>query len=89
MTKERKYLISKYFLKFNSAQIKFDSNVIIMIKKSYIDGIFSVINYVANFTNFRQIIRKMLLSKEQYLAQKAKNAYITSKYQLKASFDLF
>lgn len=64
MTKNREYLISSYLLKFNNTQIKLNSNGIILIKESYIGRIFLVTDYVVNFTGFKGIIKKKLLSKK-------------------------
>lgn len=64
ITKDKKYLIFIYPLKFNSAQIKFDSNDIVLTKESYIGGILPVINHATNSTSFRGITRKKLLPKK-------------------------
>lgn len=66
--KDWKYLTSIQSIKFNRVQIKLDSNGIILTKKCYIGGIFPVIDHDADSTNSKEIIRKKLLPKEQYLA---------------------
>lgn len=53
-----------------------------MTKKSHIEEIFLVTDHVINSTSSKEIIKKKLLLKEQYLAQRAKSAYIVSIYQL-------
>ena len=68
MTKNRKYLIFAQTLKFNGAQIKLNSNSIILIKKSHISYIFLVTDYNIDFTSLKRIIKKKLLPKKQYLA---------------------
>ena len=64
MTKDRKYLILIYSLKFNGAQIKLDSNGIILTKKSYIRGILLVINHATDSISFKKITKKKLSLKE-------------------------
>lgn len=64
MIKNIKYLTSANLLKFNNIQIKLDSNKTIIIKKSHIKKIFLVIDYVADFTCSKQIIKKNLLPKK-------------------------
>ena len=88
ITKDREYLTSAHPLKFNSAQIKLDSNGIVLTKKSYIGGILLVTDYTADSTSSKRITKKKLSPKKEYLAQKAIGAYIASVCQPKASFDL-
>ena len=89
MTKDWEHLTSSQPLKFNRTQIKFDSERIVLIKKSYIGGILSVTNHDVDSTSSRGITRKKPSPKEQYLAQSAKGAYIASICQPEASFNLF
>ena len=88
MTKEREYLTHVHPLKFNGIQIKLNSNGIVLTKESHVGGILPVIDNVTDSTCSRGITRKKLSPKEQYLAQRARGAYIASMCQLKASFDL-
>ena len=88
ITKDWEHLTSSQSLKFNEKQIKFDLKKIVLRIKSHIGGIFLVTNYDADSTSWRKIIKKKLSPKEQYLAQRAKSAYIAFIYQLKAFFDL-
>lgn len=80
MIKDKKLFTPIYFLKFNSAQIKFDSNRIVITKKSPVKKIPPVINHVVDSTSSKEITRKKLSLKKQYLAQKTKDAYIASMY---------
>ena len=66
ITKNREHFTSAHLLKFNGAQIKLNSNRIVLIKKSHIGEIFSVTNHVADSTSSRRITRKKLSTKEQY-----------------------
>ena len=88
MTKDREHLTSAHSLKFNGAQIKLDSNEIVLTKESHVGGILPVTDHVADSTSSRGITRKKLSPKEQYLAQRARGAYIASVCQPEASFDL-
>lgn len=62
--KNKEYPTSTYFLKFNNAQIKLNSNRIILIKKCHIREIFLIIDHITDFTSFRRIIRKKLSLKK-------------------------
>lgn len=88
MTKDRKHPTSAYTLNFNGVQIKLVTNGIVLIKESHVGGILPVIDHIADSTSFREITRKKLSSKEKYLAQRARVAYIASICQPKASFNL-
>ena len=88
MTKEQEHLTFTQPLKFNGVQIKLDSKGIVLTKKSYVGGIFLVTDHDVDSISSRRITREKFLSKEQYLAQKARGAYITSVYQPEVSFDL-
>ena len=59
-----------------------------LIKESHLGDILPVINHDADSTSSRGITRKKLSPKEQYLAQRARVAYIASMCQPEASFDL-
>lgn len=64
MTKNKNYFIFTHFLKFSGAQIKLNSNGIILTKKSYLRDIILVTNYNADSTSFKKITKKKLLLKE-------------------------
>ena len=68
ITKDREHLTSTQPLKFNGAQIKLDSEVIVLTKKSHVGGILLVTDHDVDSTSSREITRKKLLPKEQYLA---------------------
>lgn len=71
MTKHYKYLTFAQSIKFNKTQIKFDKDDIVLIKKSYINDIFLVIDHNIDSTGLKNIIRTKLLLKKQYMTQKA------------------
>ena len=88
MTKDREYLTSAQPIKFNKTQIKLDSDGIVLTKESDVGDILLVTDYDADSSSSRGITRKKLSTKEQYLAQKARGAYIASVCLPEASFDL-
>lgn len=89
ITKDWEYFTSTKSIKFNKAQIKLDSNGIVLTKKSHVGGIFLVTKHDADSTSLSEITKKKLSLKEQYLAQRARRAYIVFVCQPEASFDLF
>lgn len=89
MTKDIKYFICVYFLKFNGAQIKLDLYNIVLIKKSYVGENLPVTNYIAYFTYCSGVPKKKLSFTKEYLAQMARYGYIIFVYQLKAYFVFF
>lgn len=57
MANDKKYFTFAQYLKLNSAQIKLDSNSIVLIKDNYVDNNFLFINYNANFTSIKELLR--------------------------------
>ena len=64
MTKDREYLTFTQPLKFNRAQIKLDSEGIVLTKESHVGGIFLVTDHNADSTCSRGITKKKLSPKE-------------------------
>ena len=64
ITKNQEYLISVQPIKYNRIEIKLNLNGIVLTKKRHVGGIFLVINYDADSTSLKEIIRKTLLPKE-------------------------
>lgn len=58
ITKDWEYLTSAQSIKFNGAQMKLDSNGIVLIKESYVSGILPLIKHDADFTSSKEIIKK-------------------------------
>jgi hypothetical protein len=92
MIKTREQLISNNLLKFNDTRIeRIDSNDAIYFRQeTHIQGI-QLINLIESIiiTSARDKIRAMLILKDQYIAQRAREAYLTSICQSEASFNLF
>lgn len=89
MTKDQEYFTSIQLLKFNRTQIKFDSKDIVLTKESHVREILLEIDHNKDSTSSREITRKKLSPMEYSLTQKARDIYIFSICQSKASFDLF
>jgi hypothetical protein len=92
MIKTREQLTSINSLKFNDTRIEqIDSNKVIYFRQeTHIQDI-QLINSI-EFTiiiSARDKIRAMLILKDQYIAQRARETYLISIYQSEASFDLF
>ncbi len=91
MIKTREQLISDNSLKFNDTRIeRIDSNEIIYFRqKTHIQGI-QLINSVEStiIISVRDKVRIKLISREQYVIQRAREAYLTFICQSEASFDL-
>lgn len=88
MTKDHKYLTSAQPIKFNGAQIKLNSDGIVLTKESHVGGILLVTGHDADSTSSRGVTSTKLSPKEQYVAQRARGAYIASMCQPEASFDV-
>jgi hypothetical protein len=92
MIKTREQLISDKLLKFNDTRIeRIDSNDTIYFRqKTHIQDI-QLINLIESIiiTSVRDKIRAMLILRDQYIAQRTREAYLTFICQSEASFDLF
>jgi hypothetical protein len=92
MIKAREQLISDNSLKFNDTRIeRIDSNDTIYFRqKTHIQDI-QLIDSVEStiIINARDKMRIKLIFRDQYIAQRAREAYLTSICQSEASFDLF
>jgi hypothetical protein len=88
MTKSRDHLNSISSLKFNDTIIKRQENDIYLSQISSLDHcqLIKIADFI--IINFRNKIKLALISKEQYVTQQARNAYVVSICQSKASFDL-
>jgi hypothetical protein len=90
MIKTREQLISNNSLKFNDIRIeRLDSNELIYYKqKTHIQDIQLIQSIESIITSARDKVRIKLISKEQYVTQRAREVYLTFICQLEASFDL-
>jgi hypothetical protein len=89
MTKTREHLTLENSLKFNDIRIeRADSRVIYFRQEMHIQDIQLIQSTDAIIINARGKMRIKLVSKEQYVIQRAREAYLTSICQIEASFDL-
>ncbi len=88
--KKRKKLISIIFIKFNDDLIILNENNFILLTQSKQFDQIKLINisYSIDLISSRDEIRKMIIFKDQYVAQQTKEAYIVIVSQFEASFDL-
>jgi hypothetical protein len=90
MIKAREQLISDNPLKFNGTRIeRVDSDDTIYFRQeTHIQDIQLIQSIDTIITNARGKMRIKLIIKEQYVTQRAREAYLTSICQSEASFDL-
>ncbi len=89
MIKSRDCLDSNSSLKFNDTIIERQENDIYFRQISQFDHLQLIQNVDIVITSSRNKIKLALISKEQYVTQRARSAYVASICQFKASFDLF
>ena len=89
MIKKRECFNTTNSIKFNDMKIEFQKNETIIIKHaSYVKNISSIKNQNSSFISAKSIVRKKLISKNQYVIQRARDAYVISICQFEAFFDL-
>ena len=89
MTKARDHLTSSKPIKFNGTKIELALNGNLTLKpNTHIGSIGLVKKLDASTTSSRGVLRTKLSSKDQYVAQRARRAYLASICQPEASFDL-
>jgi hypothetical protein len=86
--KQREKLTSTISIKFNDDLISLSDNFLLLTQSKQFDQI-KLINLSSsiNLTSSREEMRKMITFKDQYIAQRARDAYIATISQLEASFD--
>jgi hypothetical protein len=91
MIKTREQLSFEHFLKFDDIRIeRIDSNDTIHFRQEkHIQDIQLIKDEFTIIISARDKIRVMLISKKQYIAQRAREACLISICQSEASFDLF
>jgi hypothetical protein len=87
--KKREKLISTTSIKFNDDLIFLSDNFLLLTQSKQFDQIKLInLSFSINLTSSRKEIRKMITLKDQYVAQRARDAYIATISQFEASFDL-
>jgi hypothetical protein len=88
MIKSRNNLDSNSSLKFNDTIIERQENDIYLRQFSQFDHLQSIQNIDIVIISSKDKIKLALISKEQYVTQRARDAYVTSICQFETSFDL-
>jgi hypothetical protein len=92
MIKTREQLISNNSLKFNDIKIErldsIDQRIIYYKQETHIQDIQLIQSIESIIINAQSKVRIKLNSKEQYVTQRAREAYLTFICQFEASFDL-
>ena len=89
MIKQRENLAITNSIKFNEMKIEHGENETINMRHaSYVEGISLIKNHKSSTISFRDVVREKLTSKNQYIAHRARDAYVVSICQPEASFDL-
>ena len=89
MIKKRECFNITNSIKFNDMKIELQKKKTIIIKHaSYVKNILLIKNQNFSFISAKNIIKKKLISKNQYMIQRARNAYVISICQFETFFDL-
>jgi hypothetical protein len=89
MIKSREQLISDNSLKFNDTKIeRVEDDIIYFRQETYIQDIQLMQSIETIIINARDKVRIKLITRKQYVTQRAREAYLTSICQSEASFDL-
>lgn len=88
LAKDREELTEKHPLKFNGGVIRLNNRVLTLTQEKQCGNLTTVKLTPSTSTNYRGITRGSLTPKDQYIAQRARGAYIASVCQPEASFDL-
>jgi hypothetical protein len=88
LAKEREHLSIDKPIKFNGGLIQLSEQCITLNQERQCQNLRLVLQKATSTTSSRGTIRDSLTPKEQYIAQRARGAYIASVCQPEASFDL-
>jgi hypothetical protein len=87
LAKDREQLSTAYPIKFNGGLIKLDPDFISLTQERQCANL-QLVGKTDTTTSSRGAIQQGLSTKEQYVAQRARGAYIATVCQLEAAFDL-
>jgi hypothetical protein len=87
--KKREKLISTISIKFNDDLIFLSDSFLLLTQSKQFDQIKLInLSFSINLTSSREEIRKMIILKNQYVAQRTRDVYIATISQFEAFFDL-
>ena len=78
MTKKQEHFTETNLIKFNDIRIELKRNDVFLNHQAHIDDISLINSRDVNFTFSRDVTKIKLSSKNQYVAQRARDAYIAS-----------
>jgi hypothetical protein len=88
LTKEREELMATNPIKFNGGQLTLKGNSLTLNQGQHCQNLRAVSPETVDLTSARGVIRKQIPTKEQYVAQRARGAYVATVCQPEAAFDL-
>jgi hypothetical protein len=89
LSKERECLTQSNPVKFNGGNIKLENdNSIVLTQECQCKSLRLVTTHTADLTSAKGAVRKAVTPKDQYVAQRARGAYIATVSQPEAAFDL-
>jgi hypothetical protein len=86
--KERERLTESHPLKFNGGNITLEGNALVLTQERQCANIQLVMHYTKDLEGTRGKIRRSVLPTDQYVAQRARGAYVATVSQPEAAFDL-
>ena len=87
-SKEREQLTEAHPLKFNGGHIKLEGGSIVLTQERQCANLRLVTSHSTDLTGARGTTRKAVTPKDQYVAQRARGAYIATVSQPESAFDL-
>jgi hypothetical protein len=88
LSQEREELTVENPIKFNRGQLTMKENSLELTQEWHCQNLGAVLHEAVNLTSSRGVIRKSVLPKGQYIAQRARGAYIATVCQPEAAYDL-
>jgi hypothetical protein len=88
LTKEREELTTTNPIKFNGGQLTLKGNSLTLNQGQHCQNLRAVSLETVDLTSARGVIRKQIPTKGQYIAQRARGAYVATVCQPEAAFDL-
>ena len=88
LTKEREELTATNPIKFNRGQLTLKGNSLTLNQMQHCQNLRAVSLETVDLTSAQGVVRKQIPTKEQYVVQRARGAYVATVCQPEAAFDL-
>jgi hypothetical protein len=88
LTKEREELTTTNPIKFNGGQLTLQGNSLTLTQGQHCQNLRAVSLETADLTSARGVVRKQIPTRGQYVAQRARGAYVATVCQPEATFNL-